>query len=819
MDSLLDLLVKWPANQTILEYMEAITRAQILPLHIYFSAFLRNTRQAEYTDPRSPDMLCRLGIQLAAELPLSPVVTMVDPIEPPSTTLLDALTLLREGLQRPYSTVHDLQTSASDVLLLVIQYCSTMIPQFTSGDAIQILAIGHQITQSHSLRPDLLTALEAFNRLLGESLSVANPLPTAGPEILSLGMPPQPEINAEDESEAVSCSLFLRNIVECRAHSYGCGNTEHTLAILTGLYRWNGVALPNFCAEIVRATVLHYSEAFQLKNIEPLLASNWSSFIYGRLPDLLLHFLESVGSNQHQPIMESAMTTVLEKVGRQIDFVLPFQSTLDMDEGSEADSHPSIFRTHFLHAMVKRDLLSPSMAKTLHDGWTEDGAPPVILFDESTSSVEEVVERLVSSGPEEQRQILDLFVKDYAHQGNFSNSLDKKLESLVESLDLFSVASLCEALIGHSSAFDVLALHISVPQVLQRLLTLVDNLDWEDIDDPQMAMTPLGNVILFLQAIIGRYNLSIAALESKEKSISAEYLIQAGSVELASDLSSDEEGVYQNWHTALFDVTSDGVEDSLVRTPSETHAEVLVQLLKNAPPNLGKILYRTLSRIAALALEVDAPKYQMSVTVAINQIIKPSRDQPTLATYSHKLAPVDLIRATLMNIRSNRPAALDVPLCLHLLGAAEFVMKLQTELYPSSQFGDAETYRRISVHALCHTCLQGPDQPWLLPVFLFLTLPNLLARVSIQDTGYIEALAGVITSSFRLSLALDKAFSPAPSSSSFSSSSEPSALLCQRFSQSLKKWMARGGETNSARLLYKTLQSSQPFVAQFPHFP
>ncbi|KAG8858462.1 hypothetical protein FRC20_012007, partial [Serendipita sp. 405] len=180
MDSMINLFVKWPANRTILEYMEAIIQAQMLPLHVYFSVFLRSIRQGVLVDSRSLDMLCRLGIQLVSELPLSPVLSMVEPVESPSATLLDALTLLREGLHRPYSTLHDLQTSSSDVLLIVIQYCPSMVPQFSPGDAIQILTVSHEIMQHPTLRPDLLSALESMNRLLGDNLSVPNPLPTAG---------------------------------------------------------------------------------------------------------------------------------------------------------------------------------------------------------------------------------------------------------------------------------------------------------------------------------------------------------------------------------------------------------------------------------------------------------------------------------------------------------------------------------------------------------------------------------------------------------------------------------------------------------------
>ncbi len=78
-------------------------------------------------------------------------------------------------------------------------------------------------------------------------------------------------------------------------------------------------------------------------------------------------------------------------------------------------------------------------------------------------------------------------------------------------------------------------------------------------------MTSLGPVILFVQATIGRLNLSSHSLRKDESSSSADYLMRAGSMENASDLTSEEKAAYNDWHTALFDTNSDGIEDSLVR--------------------------------------------------------------------------------------------------------------------------------------------------------------------------------------------------------------------------------------------------------------
>ena len=84
-------------------------------------------------------------------------------------------------------------------------------------------------------------------------------------------------------------------------------------------------------------------------------------------------------------------------------------------------------------------------------------------------------------------------------------------------------------------------------------------------DDPQTAIAPFGSIVLFLQSAIGRYKIALAALRAKDKSLSADYLMQAGNIELSANLETYERNAYQNWYKALFDPSSDGIDDALVR--------------------------------------------------------------------------------------------------------------------------------------------------------------------------------------------------------------------------------------------------------------
>lgn len=50
-----------------------------------------------------------------------------------------------------------------------------------------------------------------------------------------------------------------------------------------------------------------------------------------------------------------------------------------------------------------------------------------------------------------------------------------------------------------------------------------------------------------------------------DRSISADYLMQAGTMEQAAMLAPEERVTYSNWYKTLFDMNSEGIDDVLVR--------------------------------------------------------------------------------------------------------------------------------------------------------------------------------------------------------------------------------------------------------------
>ena len=255
------------------------------------------------------------------------------------------------------------------------------------------------------------------------------------------------------------------------------------------------------------------------------------------------------------------------------------------------------------------------------------------------------------------------------------------------------------------------------------------------------------------------------------------------------------------------------------------HAEALQLLVKSAPAPVLKMVQRTLSRVLSIPVDLDTAKQREGLVTMLQSTMRQIQGQGkdtasncdqwvekpgvvTLSTYTHKLAPTGLIGAAFMSLRSHRAVSLDVPLCLRMMGAAEFLMLMQ-KLHSGNHLGDQDSTWRIAVHALCQAAQAGPDQPWLLPVYLFSCIPRILAGIGPHETHIIDLLSIIITSSLRLSLCIDKSLALG--------SYEPSMLVAERFSQFLKKGVSSGSVTSRSALL-KSLQSSQPLCSQFPCF-
>ena len=117
-------------------------------------------------------------------------------------------------------------------------------------------------------------------------------------------------------------------------------------------------------------------------------------------------------------------------------------------------------------------------------------------------------------------------------------------------------------------------LHCFVP------CTLILSSDFQG--DPQTAVTHLGDVVLFVQYTISRFHARIKTSQSSAfandpfqlenrtfalegRILSASYLTANDIAYSADKLSGDDAVAFSAWFKALFDSSSEGIEDSILR--------------------------------------------------------------------------------------------------------------------------------------------------------------------------------------------------------------------------------------------------------------
>ena len=198
----------------------------------------------------------------------------------------------------------------------------------------------------------------------------------------------------------------------------------------------------------------------------------------------------------------------------------------------------------------------------------------------------------------------------------------------------------------------------------------------------------------------------------------------------------------------------------------------------------------------------------------------------TSGNYSPSMVPTHLLQAALSSSRSQLATSLDVPHILALQSPIRFLSQMWNDLLltSASQLGDGDVARIFATYVLTDFARTGPTQVPLLPVFLYVTLPEILSgfddarRRGVSDVGSIvtstEILAGVLGSALRAALQMDRTIGPL---SGIANVDTPTAMA-EKLHRGLKSVVGPEDSGSSAAILLKRLQTTQNFVSHFPVF-
>lgn len=172
-----------------------------------------------------------------------------------------------------------------------------------------------------------------------------------------------------------------------------------------------------------------------------------------------------------------------------------------------------------------------------------------------------------------------------------------------------------------------------------------------------------------------------------------------------------------------------------------------------------------------------------------------------------------IVRKVLTDAATGNAPSLDIERCLALKPPTQFLPILYKELTTVRQ---VETPRRIATHILATP--RPASSPPLLPIFLHITLPSLIASLdqvsSPEQAIAAELLVAIISSALTAALHIEWAFMSVYNEQRIVLGQTTTALA-RRLGGDLRK---RAQTSAMSDAIAKRLTSSQPFVSNFPSF-
>ncbi|KAI9060164.1 hypothetical protein FKP32DRAFT_1633045 [Trametes sanguinea] len=901
-NSVLVLFRDYPGDPSLQAYLKQAIEDGVLSLPIFLTTFLAAAQSPELHNAATLDMLCRVVLDHHYVSGMPTIGSLVSYGEPTSrllNTIQNAMALLRTAYNLPVSQFHQLPTSASELLILLLS-CVTDVSQISTTQAMMHFADANDLLQNPRLSAGARNVLETFafslSLLLGDDAKVAREAQMMHTLQHALGKS-DAILGASSETDIVTCTMLLNHLIFHRATDFGSGDGPHAVAILVALLRWSSWTPATFYSQLIISAMTCLAQS--IGPTGPTRASSiWRAFTIGRLPHLLAMFQKSA---QSEGIAEADWHTALQfslpAILHRTDLLEKIDScgqTGGSDSVSEKSVLPHSFTSEFLYQMLHVGLVEQAVVATINPNLSNDFHPRMVSeAQEAGVDLAGYFEAKLSpeASPEDIEVLLFRAWRDPCCHAAFAEVVVKRFTSSTKNVDTETLSLVCKMLCKHEMALDMLSLHAKITDLVAHALAFVEDYDCETVGDPQTAVTHLGDVVLFVEATIARFNLATHSFTVGDRQLNAEFLRTAGLNHRADVLKDEDQAAFNSWTKALFDPSSEGIEDNILRA---THPKVLLRIApalfshaiaqcterkmdKEVLNNgisyfLGPLLNWTLAGVIRYLLsEIQRRAYNAVVHLDVLKTLLTSPSCPpavlslsapaTLRTFPDPIpqysqrglgsfdpkpirqaarqalgfpgedsqAPLmmgaagsnhwsdqarQLATNALAAARAGRAVALDTDRCLLLCPPTKFLTALFNELALAATM-EMEAPRRIATFVL--TTPRPPRSPPLLPIFLHLVLPSLVASADglspTEQTIRVEFLVAVISSSLTAALHLEWAM--------LTTCGEERYVLGQSVTSMARRLagdLKRRGTGPTATMILQRLTAMQPFVANFPTF-
>ncbi|KAF8640574.1 hypothetical protein AX17_000236 [Amanita inopinata Kibby_2008] len=888
-DSVLVLYRSYPGDADLQRYLHHAVDSGMISVSVFTATFLQAARSTEFHTATTLHSLCRTAIDTHYASGSPSIISLIELPSKSMNVIQDAMALLRTAQSLPMSHYHQLTSSASELLILLLS-CITDMSQIPTRQAVVFLSDANQLLQSFRLLPDVRHVLETFalslSLLIGDDAKAATEAQLMHTLHYSSGE--GDGMAASADADIITFSLVLNHVVTYRAHCFGSGSGNDPVALLVGLHRWTSWTPTTFYTQLFTAALTCLSQS----SVD---APIWKAFIVGRLPQLLSVFQDVVATENSRADWRSAMQAALSAVFLRPDLIVASDLALSRPVGGNdgREEMRQSFTRGLLLQLIASGLLDLAFALEKDPGISND---TVHRLHAEAQDINLDIETLIESklmpdvNDMEFRVWMDRVWKDVMSHAIFAQVVFKRYVSLARVLDIEALSHLCKILYTYEFVLDILALQVRISDLLFHALLLLEEYDCETIGDPQTAVSHLGDIVLFAQYMISRFHLNNEEFMKDQRTVSAGYLKRTDFVFSINEFSADELAAYSAWHKALFDSSSEGIEDTILRITkpktllrisatlfleavrastlqkidhevlsngvsyftgpilnwtllgvvkallkeirqkgftATTHLEMLQNLLLSStcpqpvlcmcgPDILNLIIDR--KRLFSDANTFNADSIQRVIADAMGQTDHETtlaRSNPLGLHTSFEGQPKSVIRYALAMARTGKGPAIDVERCLGIMPPSKFLDVLWSELIESTSVGENESCRRIATFIL--TMPRCTATPPLLPIFIHLMVPTLIARIEQQPASEqamtTELLVTLISSALTAALHIEWAVQKVTSEHR-SFLGQTSAAMARRLAADL-----RARELNNvSSMILQRLAASQTFVANFPVF-
>ncbi|EJD03833.1 uncharacterized protein FOMMEDRAFT_154950 [Fomitiporia mediterranea MF3/22] len=565
----------------------------LLTLPVFVFTFLEAAKSPNLHDTSTLDMLCRLIQDEHFALSLPPEQSLLNAQTYSMPRVLEmvhgALNLVRvsyTSLSR--SPFHDLISSASQLLMLLLS-CVNDMTSISAGQAMMHYAEVLEILQLQDLHGDLKAVLEPFalslNMIMVDDSKMAQEAQLM--QSLQLSISKGDILGPNSESDIASCSLLLRHLVVNRTTTFGSGSPA-AVAILVTAFRWTTWSPRIFYTQLFLAAISILSQS----NSHKTNALIWRSFIITRLTRILSDFeqvltADSVGESEWRGAIQAAFLSIQSRIDllSQCDTSATSRDVDDMnvdppDSMRSSSVGSSTFFTSLIQYCALRTSLFDNSTRMMFKSTIEPTLNTLLSNEcqETGSTLDAYIEsRLISDGNKEETLLpfLRRCVDDILNHPQIAKAVIKRVETLCQQVDVEGLGVLCKTFNSLDVAMDIFSLHVRIDDILAPILAFIDDFDCESVGDPQTGLEYLGNVILFLQATLVKYQLSSHIFTLGDRVLATDYLLSTSTVFRMSSLGLEDVNVVKAWSKALFDTNSEGIEDNILRT---TKPKMLMKL-------------------------------------------------------------------------------------------------------------------------------------------------------------------------------------------------------------------------------------------------